>query len=148
MLYISSKFTFLAPNLTNIFHCLDDPYQNEVQQKNYDSHPLFKQAPPMQGNATSGGHNFNSSFDGSNYGSDSVSASGIQRPMRYSFDGPMMAGAAPQRYRRDFSYQLRPPPPPPFHMQDTNFPMHRMNFRPPPPPPPPYGPPPSHFPQW
>lgn len=76
---------------------------------------------------------------------------------RMPFDGPPgppPPGRGGPRYRpnnhRDFSYQMRPP-----HMQDSNFPMHRMNFGPPPPPPPPYphrgngdggyGPPPPHF---
>lgn len=71
-------------------------------------------------------------------------------PPRMQFDGPPGGPRGP-RFRpnghRDFApYPMRPP-----HMQDVNFPMHRMNFGPPPPPPPPYphrgdyGPPPPHF---
>lgn len=130
-----------------------------------------------QSSATSGNNNHKplathlSDSQSSSYGSDNNRQSNYQNDcnsdnnpnynnnnnnnsmhgLRMPPDGPPPPQQRGPRYRsnnhRDFSYLMRPP-----HMQDGNFPMHRMNFGPPPPPPPSYrsdgnayGPPPPHF---
>lgn len=143
--------------------CLDElVHESDNQCKidgktNYEKQPMNNQSKnrhqaAMLGMATASGQRGYNQRDGpaqmmSGYGDGNIN---MPRPptSRQNFDGPRDGG---QRYRSngqrsDFApYTMRPPPP--MHMQDSNFPMHRMNYGPPPPPPP-YGPPPPHFRQW
>lgn len=74
-------------------------------------------------------------FDGSHQSQINAINNNSSVGTNNSIHGP---SRAPLRFhsnnnRNDFSHSLRPPPQ---HIQDANFPIHRMNFGPPPPPPP------------